>query len=215
MRGSPIFNSISVTSSRGLRSFPACGHASVLALVAGACNVDRPARPLYKSQTSSNICLAVSDSPLCARLPARLSPRVRFGTRIQQTALMPDPCQSVLELLLCAGLLPRESRYFRRDRLIEAARSHLLSHDNALFRRKRPSCKPAQTQSRTLTCRCARSPRSNRLHCERISPFSNARQARHQGCLRDNRGIKLRFFMLRLRASDSTMPRFVCRCWLS
>lgn len=109
-------------------------------------------------------------SPLCARLPARLSPRVRFETRIKQTALMPDPCRSVpspppppflstarrdVTTRTARDFLPRSSyRGDEESRLSDAdgASSTLLPFD--------------QTESRTLTCRCAR---LSAIHLQRIS----------------------------------------------
>lgn len=104
-------------------------------------------------------------SPLCARLPARLSPRVRFETRIKQTALMPDPCRSapLPPPLLSAA----RRRRWRRHRSRTDAR-----FSPAIFLSRRRGIatlwrgwrlldlllrfQTDQTESRTLTCRCAR-----------------------------------------------------------
>lgn len=129
-------------------------------------------------------------SPLCARLPARLSPRVGFETRIKQTALMLDPCRSEF---LGPSSFHRFRRHAsdianlpaRRDRLIEATRNRL---SDAIAPRI-PTLQPdhRETQLRTLTCRCARLSASNCEHCERSGAANPSRR------LRDNGEIKRRW----------------------
>lgn len=178
-----IFNSISVSSSRGLRCFPGCREPSGSRVYAReravACK-----RALARVCATLIACAAAAQkpnelecllsclrSPLCARLPARLSPRVRFETRIKQTALMPDPCSSAP--LHAPSSFHRSShrwRRYARDFLPRSSyrgdeQSRLSDADGASSTLSRFD----KTESRTLTCRCARLSAIHREHCERIS----------------------------------------------
>ena len=145
------------------------------------------------------------------RLPARLSPRVRFETRIKQTALMLDPCRSESLALLPPLFFPPRLTHRRRG---STPRCHAIASyqgdarnrlsdaitprgANPTRRNVRNPVTYSDLQMREIVCA------SNREHCERISPLLYRGESSAPR-LRDNGEIKRRFLALARETISAT-----------